>query len=72
MSEKYIDGRIDKIIGIFTITILFGKFAGDFIAYILTQQFGMLLGYGIGLMLSTVLLIVWPKIEPDDPPLEED
>jgi len=72
LSEEYLDRRIDKLIGIFTITILFGKFLGDFIAHVLTQHFGMMLGYGIGLVFATALLIVWPKIEPDDPPLTED
>jgi len=72
LSEEYLDRRIDKLIGVFTITILFGKFLGDFIAYVLTQYFGMMIGYGIGLVFATLLLIVWPKIEPDDPPLTED
>jgi len=64
ITEAYLDRRIDKLIGVFTITILFGKFVGDFTAHILVQYLGPLVGYGVGLVLSAVLLVLWPKIEP--------
>ena len=65
--HSFIDNRIDKIVGVFTISILFGKFVGDFAAYVLIEQFGSVAGYTIGVVVTTLLLIFWPKLEPDDP-----
>jgi len=63
----FLSNRIDKIVGIFTVSILFGKFVGDFAAYLLIEQFGTTAGYAIGVVVTTLLLIFWPKLEPDDP-----
>lgn len=64
---NFVSNRIDKIVGVFTVSILFGKFVGDFAAYVLIEQFGSVAGYTIGLVVTTLLLIFWPKLEPDDP-----
>lgn len=67
---NFLSKRIDKIVGVFTVSILFGKFVGDFAAYVLIEQFGSVAGYTIGLVVTTLLLIFWPKLEPDDPGVE--
>ena len=65
--DDYLDKRLEKLIGVFTISVLFSKFLGDLAAYALTQRYGMYVGLGIGVVISTVLLVVWPLIDPDDP-----
>jgi len=64
--DKYLDRRLDTIIGLFTLTILFGKFLGDLMVLILVEEFGEFFGLTIGLILFTILLLIWPLIEPEE------
>ena len=64
--DKYLDRRLDTIIGLFTLTILFGKFLGDLMVLILVREFGEFFGLTIGLILFTILLVIWPLIEPEE------
>jgi len=64
--DNYLDRRLDTIIGLFTLTILFGKFLGDLMVLILVEEFGEFLGLTIGLVLFTILLLIWPLIEPEE------
>jgi len=64
--DKYLDRRLDTIIGLFTLTILFGKFLGDLMVLILVREFGEFFGLTIGLILFTILLLIWPLIEPEE------
>ena len=64
--DKYLDRRLDTIIGLFTLTILFGKFLGDLMVLILVGKFGDLIGLSIGLVIFTILLFIWPLIEPEE------
>ena len=64
--SDYLDRRLDTIIGLFTLTILFGKFLGDLMVLILVGKFGDLIGLSIGLVIFTILLVIWPLIEPEE------
>jgi len=64
--DKYLDRRLDTIIGLFTLTILFGKFLGDLMVLLLTERFGDFIGLSIGLAIFTILLVIWPLIEPEE------
>jgi len=64
--SDYLDRRLDTIIGLFTLTILFGKFLGDLMVLILVGKFGDLIGLSIGLVIFTILLFIWPLIEPEE------
>ncbi len=64
--SDYLDRRLDTIIGLFTLTILFGKFLGDLMVLLLTERFGTFIGLSIGLVIFTILLVIWPLIEPEE------
>jgi len=64
--SDYLDRRLDTIIGLFTLTILFGKFLGDLMVLLLTERFGTFMGLSIGLAIFTILLIIWPLVEPEE------
>ena len=64
--DKYLDRRLDTIIGLFTLTILFGKFLGDLMVLILVEEFGEFFGLTIGLILFMILLVIWPLVEPEE------
>jgi len=64
--DNYLDRRLDTIIGLFTLTILFGKFLGDLMVLLLTERFGTFIGLSIGLAIFTVLLVIWPLVEPEE------
>jgi len=64
--SDYLDRRLDTIIGLFTLTILFGKFLGDLMVLLLVEEFGDLIGLSIGLVIFTILLVIWPLVEPEE------
>ena len=64
--SDYLDRRLDTIIGLFTLTILFGKFLGDLMVLLLTERFGDFIGLSIGLVIFTILLLIWPLVEPEE------
>ena len=56
-------GRLNTVVTRVVTGVLFGKFAGDWIAYHLTQMFGTPEGLRYGLFLAIVLVAVWEDIQ---------
>jgi len=48
------------------VSVLFDKSLGDLLVIILVGKFGDLIGLSIGLAIFTVLLVIWPLVEPEE------
>jgi hypothetical protein len=55
--------RLDKLFGNVLISIVLGKFIGDYLAIIFTRQWGTDMGYLFGISLAIAAFIYWNRVE---------
>lgn len=62
-TTNVLEQRLDKLLGKFTLAILFGKFLGDLVTRWLVVHLGQPWAVRVGVLIFGVLLVLWPIAE---------